>query len=118
MDEDPNQPPALNYEPRQRRDSGAGASLLMLFGMFLGVALVIVAGCGVMSSVGYPYIGGPTLPSPAVKWWAPTLFFAILIGSTVGVVAIYRTSRQWFFIGLLFGIGVMSLVEGLCFANP
>jgi uncharacterized membrane protein YbhN (UPF0104 family) len=104
----------FNPEPPKWNDALAVAAA----GAVLGIVIVIFGGFGVMNVVGYPLIAGGTLPPPAVQWWAPMLFFAVVIGSATGAVLLYRAKRPWFLIGLLIGIGLMSLVEGLCFANP
>jgi len=123
-DLDPNQAPRpLAYAEPRKGDQPTWVRTLIpvgsaLLGVAAGVVIVIFGGCGVMNAVGYPYIGPPSAPRPPFQWWPPTLFFAAVIGSAVGAVMLYRAHKPWFLVGLLIGIGVMSLVEGLCFANP
>jgi hypothetical protein len=115
-DEPQPHPPQLDYlspePPNPKR-----ATFLAFAGFVAGVTLVSAGGCGVFNLAGY-YIGGPALPTPPKTWWPAALFFALVVVSFVGAVLAYRSgSRPWFLIGALIGAGLMSLVEGTCFAN-
>ena len=110
------EPQPLDYARPQSSSAGSAAGLFLL-GAICGVAAVLFAGCGVFNVIGYPYIAGPTLPPPPSRWSAVFLFLVIMVGAIAGTVVLYRKTRRWFFIGLLLGIGIMSLLEGLCFAS-
>ena len=57
----------------------------------------------------------PSWPSVAV-WIAITLL--CVAGGIWTVIGRKSRSRRWFVIGLLLGVGVTALIEGVCFAKP
>ena len=111
---DAQEPPKLDYarpeEGRVGRMAAASAG-----GFVLGVTIIVFAGFGVFTTSASGTSFGPGGP----VWWAVAMFFVLTAGSAAGIVAIaLRPPRRYFFIGMLLGIGVMSLIEGVCFVNP
>src|SRR4051794_17282193 len=77
------------------------AILLAFTGFVVGVVAITLGGCGLFLVGGFPIAGGGPLSTPT-HWWAPALFFAVVVVSLAGAVPAYRScSKPWFLIGVL-----------------
>lgn len=113
-------PPAplpLSYAPADR-----AAPVTRVFLTLCGAAMSIVV-VGFFAAVGFPYpLYRPPGTSVQPVWWAVAMFFvlaALGIGGTALLLA-HRPFKQhvWFFTGALIGLGLIGLLEGMCYANP
>jgi hypothetical protein len=114
---DPGKPNPLDYAPPAPKSGGVAAPVSFTGGFVLAVGAL---GClGSMWYVNLKPIGGPTLPHQAPPV-LPVFTFAIMaVGAVVGIVLITRQQRaghpRWFLLGLLVGLGLTALLEGICF---
>src|SRR5438105_2578231 len=109
-------PPILDYHkpdpPSWKFVANAG---LFVLGVGVAVGAMFFAGCGVFNAFGYP-LEGPRLSSRPIL--PPILFFgASFVVAAVMTFKWTSIRRSWFFMGLLFGVGVMALLEGICFVG-
>ena len=67
-------------------------------------------------NLGPPPASAPSSPTPLI-WKGPAIFTGVALGCLVGIALLaYRRQRfRWFAVGLLIGIGVTALAEGICF---
>jgi hypothetical protein len=108
-------PPTLDYlNPRASTPRLAFRPLVG--GFILAIAITTFSGCIVFAALG----GGIDGPAPSTSY--PTIFGYLALGIASlggGIVMLVRAqARGWFVIGALLGLGVMGLIEGMCFANP
>ena len=107
--------PKLDYQTPQATTPQL-AFRPLLGGFMLAVAITTFSGCVVFAALG----GGIDGPAPQTSY--PTIFGYLAVGLAALSGGIYmliaRAAQRWFIIGALLGLGVMALVEGLCFANP
>lgn len=106
----PTPPRPLDYAQADREN----VAVPMIGGMILGVAGIIVVG----------FAGSLLAEQLNERPWALHSVLLAIGFFVLGAVMlalfirhINRATRGWFLIGLLLGAGVMSLMEGLCFAS-
>ena len=104
----PPDPEPLDYETPPRRDR-------VSLPQFVGGTIVGAFVVGAVGLVGFGAVasGGPQF-RPRRSWELPVIFFATMIVAALFVRPAYRR-RNEFFAGLLAGVAVMGLIEGLCF---
>jgi hypothetical protein len=91
------------YDPTMRRPKVA---LPLIGGLVLGGSVIAVG--GVFAAI------SSNRPSPLIIVFAA--IFVVVAGLFATLVRrLPRTSLYWFKLGLLLGIGVASLAEGICF---
>jgi hypothetical protein len=114
----PPEPAELEYQPlrdARREQAGVGARMVtpIVIGAFGGIIGVLALGFGV-AVAGNAIRIHPT--DPPVPIWTWLIFFA-LAGSALLAAILAGRHRQWLLLGLMLGCGLMSLIEGLCFAG-
>jgi hypothetical protein len=114
--------PSLPYrDPRDDLPERRGNAASFAVGFAFGAAIVVFVGCANFSIHPAPvsrpttgYTGRSRVRPPSL----PLTFAAVGIAATVAAGVLLRSRRRrWMLAGFLLGIGVTSLVEGLCFYN-
>lgn len=86
------------------------------------VSSVVVVGFFAAIFFPYPLFEAPRPQTVKPVWWAVAMFFATAIGGIIGTALLFtrRPLKRvgWFFIGVLIGLGLIGLLEGMCYANP
>lgn len=109
--DEPTDPPTLNYRPPDPR--GSRYPGVAVGGFLLAVAL---QGCVAV----IPYWSIQSSPSGNGTRWPMLLAFAVVeTGAVTGMILMRRrkpfSTWAYFFFGLLLGTGVTALIEGACF---
>ena len=115
----PAKPNPLDYAPPPGKVARVPAPV-----SFTGGFVLAVGALGCLGSVWYTSvrpIGGPTLPRPALPVLPIFTFAVMAVGAVVGVVFLTGQHRaghpRWFLLGLLVGLGLTALLEGICFTT-
>jgi hypothetical protein len=124
MSSDPQPPPAqqsgretvLDYAQPESPANLIALVTLAVVGFGLGVVVTVVLGVVLFGAFNLP-LGGPYWPASRV----PAAIFGVLLAGSVAVL-IWLTPKlrphtRWFYIGVLIGVGGMSLAEGICFTS-
>lgn len=107
-------PPPLNYHPyRVLRGETTARALRYFGGLLLAMFVVAVIGC-----LGFPFL---QRPHPFMRRYIVGFALVAITAGVALAVAFLKGDkerRRWFLLGLLTGLCVSALLEGLCFANP
>jgi hypothetical protein len=99
--------------------SSVGKVFAVLAGAFMSIVVVAIVGAGL-----YPYsiFGVPPSTHEKVHWLPASIFLALGCGGVAGTVLLWlrkpRAAHAWFVGGILIGLGIMGLLEGVCDARP
>lgn len=111
-------PQPLDYGTPDRISS-AGKVFAVLGGAFMTIVVVAIVGAGL-----YPYsiAGVPSSTPERIHWLPVSIFLALGCGGVAGTVLLWlrrpRAAHFWFVGGVLIGLGIMGLLEGVCYARP
>jgi hypothetical protein len=123
MSQEPSQSPRrlepLDYGRPEQNNPWLAITLIPV-GIMMGAVTVFFVGIFVMSAVGYPNFEASTAQRPLVNRWPTVLFLGLVLAAIFGLIRAWRRPKRsfrWLVIGLLLGVGLMSLLEGFCFAT-
>jgi hypothetical protein len=105
----------LDYATPPAREQPVVLAALFVAGLTVAALTIAALGVGLFSVGGYP------LEPHSPVWLIPPIVFAVLLVLAVFGFWIYlgvRHRARWLVLGFLFGVAVISLVEGICFLNP
>ena len=119
LPKDPAKPTPLDYSPPPVPSSSGGILAMASFASGFVMA-VGVSGClGAIWYANVKPIGGPSTTHPSPPLLPILTFAAIAIAAVIGIVLTTRQIRagipRWYLLGLLVGVGVTALLEGICF---
>jgi hypothetical protein len=83
-------------------------------------AVMAIGLVGILAAIFYPY----PLSHGGVKpvWWAVVTFFALPIVAMVAISVLWQRrplrTAGYFWAGVWVGLGLIGLLEGMCYANP
>ena len=83
-----------------------------------GALLSIVTVCGLVAFWILANLNlAPPAPPPPLEWRTPTqvTLLAVAFVAAITLLARYRYNKRSFALGVLIGVGVAALVEGICF---
>jgi hypothetical protein len=121
----PDQPSLPYRDSRDDLPERRGNAASFIAGFAVGAAIVVFVGCANFEithiPVPPPTTGTTTRPTTgraARPLGLPLAFAAVGIAAVAGGLFLLRSERRrWMLVGFLLGIGVTSLLEGLCFYN-
>jgi hypothetical protein len=86
-----------------------------------GAILAVITVCGVVAFwiMANLDLSPPPHPNPPLNWKVPTIITIIAASflSLVTLVVTYRRGKRSFALGVLIGIGLSALIEGICFSG-
>ena len=113
------EPEQLNYrDGREDLPERRQTVAQFILGVVCGIVAVIPGGCSLsLANIHYnPRANRASFQTNVFDWQGPATIIAVLllIACSVALIA-HRKGKKGFAAGILAGIGMMALVEGLCF---